>query len=187
MSKAIGGFDAETVSRRVKKRKINKSLLVALIKTIPSNETIIDMGAGVGTCQDALTALGYTVKSVDGGENIEELTGGKVEWADLTRDCSHLYGKWDWGLFIDVGEHIPAELEGRLFAEICQIPKKGLIVSWGSPGQRGNGHVNCKTTVYIANMFARFGWDIDDLLSKRIQSRAGSFFKRRIMVLRRVS
>ena len=162
-------------TRRIGTRKLNVPLFEGILKTIPKNETVIDIGAGNGKYVQALIDEGYNATGIDGTPNIEEITDGLVHHVDLTKQfyMQHLYvlkvlyssflnNRWDWGLFFEVGEHIPKEYESQVFYNVASIPAKKLIVTWGGIGQRGRNHINCHTPVYVASEFAKFHWFVDE-------------------------
>jgi len=130
----------------------------SLASVIPPSRTVIDLGAGIGECVMALRRLGYEATGLDGTPGIDDLTDGMIQWADLTGDCGRYFGKADWGLFLEVGEHVPVDYEGDLIGNVSRIPREGLIVSWASPGRTGRGHVNCRPPDYVADRFAERGW-----------------------------
>ncbi len=181
--KVLGAFSHKVMKRRKGKRP--SLLLVAAIKAVVSiDHTIIDLGAGEGRHVNVLKKEGYQVIGVDGTEGVEEITGGLIQWADLT-NCPELFHIADWGLFIDVGEHVPKEMEEKLFNSVSKIPKFGLVVTWGLPGQSGRGHVNCKPSEYVTIEFCKRGWKLDEkdtILARKMTNRQHN---NRILVFKR--
>jgi len=183
MRRAKGGFSRNSLGKRTKKRP-KAELVRALADLIPIDETIVDIGCGVGQYVRAFQELGYKVVGLDGGEDVEEITGGLVKFCDLTSDTIP-YSAEDWGLFLDVGEHIPKAFEDEVFRNVSLLAKKGLIVTWGKPGQRGNGHVNNRKPEYVAARFREWDWLVDDEETSRLRNRlTRPYFTKRIMVLR---
>lgn len=159
-------------------------LLVAFQRVLSKEKSVVDLGAGPGRYVRALRNSGYKkVVGIDATEGIEDVSQGLVFRQDLTGDCIEIFGAWDWGLFIDVGEHIPLEQEQQLIYNVSSIVRKGLIVSWGLPGTRGRGHVNCRTSEYIASQFTRRGWFVDDSLTRKVRVETGKYYSRCLMVL----
>jgi len=149
-----------------------KGLIRAILAIIPKHESIIDLGAGSGRHVRLLTSEGYHCMGIDGTPNVCQITEGWVEQRDLLYPLRDV-GTWDWGLFYDVGEHVPREHEEKLIDNICSVPRKGLIISWGFPHERGRGHVNCRTQVHVACEFARRGFWADDELTQRARDASG--------------
>lgn len=185
-----GVYSTKKQKRYVKKQP-NEHLVRAILAVVPKTESIIDLGAGCGHFVKRLRTEGYTCSGVDGTPGIWELSGGTVFWQDFTLDDEGIdllsSGRWDWALFSDVGEHVPKEHERRLIDNVCRIPSKGLIVSWGFPHERGHHHVNCRTQVYVACEFAKRGFWPDDELTTTARDASGFWPKHhiRLFVARR--
>jgi len=169
----------------------NEHLVKAILAVVPKYESIVDLGAGCGHFVKRLRAEGYhRCEGVDGTPEIKTLSQGLVWERDLTtwpNDDLLFHKITDWALFSDVGEHVPREHEQTLIDNVCKIPKKGLIVSWGFPHERGYHHVNCRTQVYVACEFAKRGWWPDDELTTLARDASG-FWPRhhiRLFVARR--
>lgn len=157
--------------------------MIGLLKN--NSTTILDIGSGPGLYAKEFKDRGYRVSGIDSTPGIDQLTGGLVQEMDLTNDCSRLFGQFDWGIFIDVGEHIPKEYEQTVIDNVGRLCTTGLIVSWGEPRVRGWMHVNCRTEVYIASQFAVRGWMVDDELTIRMRWRASPYYVRCLMVLKK--
>lgn len=131
---------------------------------LPKNKTLIDIGAGTGNLVQDLRDLGYSIKGIDGTIHIEELTCGLVRWVDLTADCDEWYGAAQWGICLEVGEHIPPEFESNFLDQICRIPTEALLISWALPEPETDsfhGHVNCREKEYVMARLAERGWTPD--------------------------
>ncbi len=164
-------------------QKINKDLVRAITSVIPKDETIIDIGAGSGRFVYALLEQGYKTVGIDGTEGIEELSRGLIHYANLTEDCSKFHKCADWGLFLEVGEHVSEEHEMTVLNQVAQIPKSHLIVSWAIPGQQGRHHVNCLWPDDVTDKFAQFGWFVDPVLTQKIRIEADCYYDRRLLAL----
>jgi len=181
------GFYSLDFQQKKKKEYESKSphegtlgLIRAVLAVVPKHESLIDLGAGTGRHVKMLHKEGYVACGVDGTPGIHALTEGHITQFNLVSGntstiCLSSNGPFEWGLFYDVGEHIPREYERQLINNICKIPLKGLIISWGSPGEKGKDHVNLRTQVYIACEFAKRGWMPDDELTQK--ARDASQFK----------
>ena len=98
-------------------------------------------------------------------------------------NCRKFYRAADWGLFIEVGEHIPTEFEYKVFNTVSEIARTGLIVSWASPGQRGYKHINCHDADYVVDQFSRRRWELDEEATELCGSIAKRF-KHKLRVFR---
>ena len=189
MTDLVHGIYPNWKQARYVDKKPNVALIRAVCAVVPKGDSIVDLGAGCGWCVKRLESEGYEIDGVDGTSGVFDLSEGSVMELDLitmTGPDGKLYKRWDWALFSDVGEHVPREHEEQLIDNICEIPRKGFIVSWGYPHERGWNHVNLRTQVYIACEFARRGFWPDDELTQ--VARDASKFPRhhiRLFVARR--
>jgi hypothetical protein len=153
-------------------KPIPASVVEGIATLIHGRESILDMGAGHGRYVKALRELGYDIKGIDGTPGIEVLSEGLVQEVDLAGGLRIDYVECaDWGLCIDVGEHIQPDWEDVFFNNICRMIRSKIIISWGPPGCRGSGHVNCKTLVYVASEMARRKWFVNENLTVQPTSR----------------
>jgi 2-polyprenyl-3-methyl-5-hydroxy-6-metoxy-1,4-benzoquinol methylase len=97
--------------------------------------SVLEIGAGTGCYTQALRRSGLRVDAYEGASNIEELTGGSIKQADLTRNFRAT--PRDWVVCTEVGEHIPREHEAAVFDALANHAKIGMIISWAVPGQGG--------------------------------------------------
>ena len=175
---------SERKDRRID-QQTNLPLMRAIASIIPLDKTVIDIGAGTGKIVRKLAGKGYRIAGIDGTKTIEELTDGRIRHANLIEDCSEFHRSADWGLFLEVGEHVEKEFESMLLQQVAQIPKTDLIVSWATPGQRGRHHVNCLWPTEVAALFVWQGWSINVESTKKIREVADEFYNERLLVFRR--
>ena len=165
------GKNAPGAYRRQRSQVANKDLIKGIVTVIPKGQTVIDIGAQNGEYVYALRNLGYNIVGIDGTPNIEELTGGEIEEHNLAEEIIPQYERnWEWGLFFEVGEHIPKEYEEQVLDNVAMLACRGLIITWAGIGQRGIKHFNCHTQVYIASEFAKRGWFVDEEDTVRLRS-----------------
>ena len=170
--------------------KANTALVDAICCVINKDETIVDIGAGLGIYVKALLKRGYNITGIDGTKHIQAITNGLIRRYDLvTRRPvrNKPYVRADVGLFLEVGEHIPRRYEDKMLNTVCNMPRHKMIVTWASPHQPGRGHVNCRTEVYIAQRFAVRGWYVNDDITTKMQDMCSiphrKMLKRRLMFL----
>ncbi|MGN6194464.1 MAG: methyltransferase domain-containing protein [Ginsengibacter sp.] len=148
-------------------------------------ETIVDLGCGTGNYVKALIKNGFECDGYDGNPNTELLTNGFGKVLDLSKPIN-LNKNYDWVLSLEVGEHIPVEFEDTFLDNMIHHAIKGIIISWGIPGQKGDGHVNCKSNSYIIGQMKKRGWKYDQISAKRLRNQATfGWFKNTIMVFRK--
>lgn len=148
-------------------------------------EKIVDLGCGMGSYVKALRDHGFECDGFDGNPNTATLTNGLGNVLDLSIPFD-LHRKYDWVLSLEVGEHIPEELEKIFLDNIVNHARNGIILSWATPGQKGDGHVNCKTNSYIIQQMNRRGWRYDQKSAKKLRNQATfGWFTNTLMVFRK--
>ena len=150
-----------------------------------AGKKVLELGAGCGCYTADLMDAGIDVISFDGTANIASLTQGLVQHQDVTLPFLHGV-KFDWVLSLEVGEHIPADLERNYLHALTSHARKGIIVSWALPGQaRGGYHVNERSNSYVTDVMIKRGWAYDADASAAARRAASlHWFKRTLMVFR---
>lgn len=159
----------------------------AIVKVLKNGKAanIIDLGCGMGSYVKALREQGFECDGFDGNPNTVILTNGIGKVLDFSIRFD-LHKKYDWVLSLEVGEHIPREFEKIFLDNIVNHARNGIILSWGIPGQKGDGHVNCKTNSYIIQQMKKRGWKYDRKSVKKLRNEATfGWFKNTIMVFRK--
>lgn len=185
---STGAFSRRDVGRRVAKPP-DPCLMRALLAVIPVGSSVVDLGAGTGRYVRALREAGYQCWGVDGGEGVEQASGGVVLHYDLTGGNSWWQSvRVDWAICIEVGEHVPEPLLGRFLDNVCSVPTGGFVCSWATIGQRGRNHVSCRSPEWVALEFCRRGWLFDGTATDVArQASLPSGFSRKLLVFRRNS
>lgn len=163
------------------------NLALEITKFVKTNrlKNCVDFGCGPGEYVKFLRSEKIKCKGYDGNIHTEEITKGKCKILDLTSDFT-LVNKFDCVISLEVGEHIPNELENKFISNICKHANKYIIISWGIPGQGGYGHINCQTNEYIKNRFKDFGFSSCDLIAEKFREESIlSWFKNTIMVYKK--
>lgn len=149
--------------------------------------SVSDFGASVGK-------YGYYLKThipdlvyygYDGTGDIESFTHGFIKYADLTLPLN--FPVTEWVLSLEVGEHIPSKFEGMFVRNLHRHNCKGIILSWGVLGQRGENHINLHSNEYVARIFDELGYDRDFDVEKELRNPENNhkFFVKSAMVYRR--
>lgn len=181
---APGAFDHWFAARRARRRTVDEGLLRAVLGTIPAGKTIIDLGAGTGELVRALACEGRQAMGFDGTPGIEALTGGLVKQADLTDSMAGIPTA-DWVLSFEVGEHIPSGHAAAFLDNVSSTGLEGVMLSWAVIGQRGHGHVNCRSPEWVAAEMGYRNWVVDDQLTLAARQMAGGGWERKLLVLTR--
>lgn len=190
-ARAHGAYGPKSI-RRLRNCGVVEGLLKGIMHVADDHNNIVDLGAGAGCYVDAINEAGYQAVGVDAAE----VDHPKVYHLDLVEEClepKFYFDAFDsieveWCLFLEVGEHVPQKYEYRLLNNVCDSMNRGII-SWASPGQRGRGHVNCRTPQYVASEFARRGLFVDEdktmLMRSFLNNKEGRSYRDRVMVVTR--
>ena len=92
---------------------------------------------------------------------------------DITDD--KFWDVTDAAMSIEVAEHIPAEYEEAFINNLVNSARHLIFLSWGVPGQGGEGHVNCKWGPDVVKKMKEKGWEKNEILTRLL--RIGSDFK----------
>ena len=94
----------------------------------------------------------------------------------------------DWVLCLEVGEHIPSNMEGMVIRNLHAHNCRGILLSWGGLGQHGLNHVNLHDREYLVGIFTELGYIFDEEENEEFrQSLEGTWFSDTIMILRRAN
>lgn len=146
--------------------------------------SIADFGCGHGK-YTLLLEQEINTDGFDGNPNTKTLTNGLCSVLDLSQPIQ-LEKKYDWILSLEVGEHIPKELENNFISNLDNNNTKGIILSWAIPGQGGHGHYNEQSNDYIKNRFLKLGYINDLEAEKFLRDNSNHWwFKNTIMVFKR--
>jgi 2-polyprenyl-3-methyl-5-hydroxy-6-metoxy-1,4-benzoquinol methylase len=167
----------------------DKSLANALTQYLLDTKaaTVVDFGCGLGDYARAFKLAGLKVQAYDGNPNTEKISEGIGKVLDLSKPF-YLGKKFDAVLSLEVGEHIPAELEDQFIDNITKHAKNTLIISWAIEGQGGSGHVNCKNNDYIIAQVVDRGFKYNTEASDALRKSAtnASWFSLTLMVFDKI-
>jgi hypothetical protein len=144
-----------------------------------------------------LREKGYDCYGLDGTPGIYELSGGLVLECDLAspqlkasphaalRQMGFILRR-EWGLCIEVGEHVPPELADVFLDNVASLCNLHLIMSWAVPGQRGKNHVNTQPAEWVAAQLGRRGWSVNSRMTTKARRLAGKGWDRKLTVFEKV-
>ena len=169
------------------KHKHDPQLSEAIVKFLKKEKVknAVDFGCGLGKYVLEINKNNIECDGYDGNPFTPELTNGNCGVIDLSKDFD-LNEKFDCVISLEVGEHLPAEFEEIYMRNITKHTKNLLILSWATPHQGGDGHVNEKSNNYIRNKIVNLGFSCDFAEEKKLrESSSLSWFKRTIFVFRK--
>jgi hypothetical protein len=182
-----GIFSPTAQKKNMRRKRYSAPGMVDVVQMlVDREESILDMGACGGSLLRLLRKVGYDAIGIDGTEGSRETTKGLVEQCDLTGDCSDYYRCATWGLFLNVGEHVPRELEDKLIDNVCMIPTTGLIVAWADPWTPDRRTLNRRCDYYVANRFGARNWTVDQDETEKARALVGEYSRldKRLLILR---
>ena len=184
--KQTGSFSERYAKQRAKRGKwrMDEPLAEGLAELF-KGDSVVDLGAGIGLYVEYFLKARIECFGLDGIPNIMDVSKGSVTELDLASPVPNIYQR-DWVLCLEVGEHIPIQKEDMFVRNLILLNRKGIVLSWAAPGQRGKGHVNCRSTEYVRDRIGRCGYTVDDEKTKELRSIAteGSYQKNLLVFLR---
>jgi len=149
--------------RQIKARRVRpRRSLAHYLADFFVNQTVADIGAGLGIFKEIIVAKGKAryVVAFDGAINVHEVSNGLVHFRDFAKP--QRIGVYDWVYSVEVGEHIPEEFEDIFIDNLVRAASKGIVLTWAHVGQPGDGHFNCRNRTYIIQKFKDKGFSIDE-------------------------
>ena len=157
--------------------KVDERFGTALVTLLRDRNitSMTDLGCGTGGYIKQMAEARIFAHGFDGNPNTQELdvSGGLcVGPIDLTEERT--WNLTDAAMSIEVAEHIPARFEDKFVSNLVSSARELVILSWGVPGQPGEGHVNGKTAKAVEQKMKGHGWDKDMELTSQLQTAATS-------------
>lgn len=138
---------------------LDAGVTAALCAAAGAGASVLDLGCGVGHYERPLTSCNLTWRGFDGAASIEEATGGRVRWADLSVPID--VGASDWVLSLEVGEHLPQRFAATFVDNLVRHARRGILMSWALPEQVGSHHVNNRPQEAVVADFVARGFVLD--------------------------
>lgn len=143
-------------------------------------KTYGEFGCGLGV--DVVTALkcGLDAYGIDGSEELRPhvlFPKEKYYTADLTQNLT-VIPTFDMIGCREVAEHMPFEFSLLLVKNIVQNSRVAYFTG-APPGQKGSGHINCRTRNFWIALFEEFGWTIDEEITSIVQTQSPSNIDRK--------
>jgi hypothetical protein len=146
--------------------------------------SVLDMGCGQGEYVRLFSLDGIRAWGVDGNPHTSHYNGSCTT-GDLSEPQD--FEKSDWVMSLEVGEHIPQQWSSIFIDNLHRHNRNGIVLSWAVPGQKGHGHVNCRSNCEIEHIFSELGYVEERNLQDRFRRAAKlAWFKRTLMVFRKI-
>ena len=129
----------------------------------------LEFGAGLGTYTSFLQRLGGVDPSIaiepelmplsifGPGRGSDQLMANVVNASGAVAECEAVLGLFDLVYSIEVAEHLPMSLHGKVADFLVRHTSGFLVFSAGRPGQRGIGHIGNRLGSSWMEMFTSRG------------------------------
>lgn len=144
-------------------------------------ESVYDLGCGIGGYLDGFSQCGCKIAGSDLMYRIARRSMCyRVRRRTNAFDAStpiETNDKYDLVMSIEVAEHLDAKYAEIFCNNLVKLAKNRILLSAARPGQRGNGHINCKPKQYWIDIITNLNvkYNIDE--EKKICYEIGSFDK----------
>lgn len=181
----FGAFAPDKAKERTNYNKWVKDqgLIDGLIKHVyKEGDTLADFGAGGGHYDLEFMKHGIQCFPFDAWEDVETVTKGFVKYFNLAVPRS-LGRTFTWVMSLEVAEHIPPEYEETYLNNIQRHADHGVVISWATPGQPGDRHVNCLPQEIVVEKFNNLGFRFQPELTASVKAFCNlAHIKKNIMV-----
>lgn len=139
--------------------------------------TAVDLGCGPGWYVEDLIQYGIKAFGIDGNPNVLAQSSkypcarmNCIEY-DLSNPLTDIV-KVDGVICIEVGEHIPQQNENIFIDNILAFDSRLIAISWAAPGQKGDGHVNCKYQEDLIHVFECYNYELNKDFTSLLRHRS---------------
>jgi len=151
---------------------LTRGILKYVIDDLYADRSFADFGAGGGHYAKWFNETGLIrAWAYDGIEGVEKVTKGAVSHWNLVEDDGSHWTNYDYGMCLEVLEHIPRNFTGRVLKAISRYVKKRLVMSW-SADREGIGHVHCRSEEEYRPLVEAFGWRVNHEATLRLKEMA---------------
>lgn len=145
---------------------------------------VIDVGCGEGWWAQAFADLGAEVIGIDGAHVNDSPLGDRFIRHDLLEPLpSHLAGRFDLAVSLEVAEHLPPERAASFVRDLCSLAPV-VLFSAAIPGQGGTGHVNEQWPGYWVDHFLEAGFTVSGALRWMIwdDDRVENWYRQNLLI-----
>jgi len=137
-------------------------------------KSMIDVGCGPGGQVRLARELKIDAVGVDGDVNCKPDVLHDFTKGVCTGDV--IFRHFDFVWSVEFLEHVEAKFLPNIISLMTVVTPQYLVISAAPPQKRGHHHVNCQPSTYWIELFANFGFELDQALTMRL--RGASTMKR---------
>lgn len=131
---------------------------------LDDGDKLIDVGCGEGWWAETFADHGLEVLGMDGAYVQSSPLGDRFVPHDLSEPLpSHLHGRFDVAVSLEVAEHLPPARAAGFVDDLTALAPI-VVFSAAIPGQGGTGHVNEQWPSYWTDLFNAHGFTVSGAL-----------------------
>ena len=149
--------------------KGSAKILVPLVLNRIKPKSVIEFGCGHGNwAVEFLRNASLTYIGVDGGDiSLQEIQFDKTMFIPADLNKPFFIGKYDLAVCLETAEHL-LPISSKILVETLTKSSDTILFSAGLPGQGGTGHINERWLSFWVDLFASYGFFIEDTIRKEI-------------------
>ncbi|MGD0167509.1 MAG: methyltransferase domain-containing protein [Gaiellaceae bacterium] len=126
--------------------------------------SVCDVGCGNAFLLYFFAQKGVQVSGVEGSSVALEYVDPSIRDHILVADAtaSQDLGAYDLVISTEVAEHIPKRASSMFISNLARSAMRHILFTAASPGQWGDGHINCQPQEFWIELFAEQGWTYDN-------------------------
>lgn len=169
-------YDQKFYSKRHQNTLYSAQRVISiLLDKIPTVNSAVDVGCGVGTWLSVLKDKGIdNILGIEGywvDEELLVIPTNCFQKADLTNidltNVSKPYKKYDLTISLEVAEHLPSTCAESFVFKLTELSDY-ILFSAAIPGQGGASHINEQWQDYWVELFSKFGYEMYDFIRPEI-------------------
>jgi hypothetical protein len=147
------------------------TILSILLERIPTIQSAVDIGCGVGTWLSVLQEKGVKdIQGIDGSwvnQDLLAIPRNCFSRVDLSRTAIKLPRRYDLAISLEVAEHLRSDRADEFVSSLAALSDY-VLFSAAIPFQGGRNHVNEQWQHYWVEKFAALEYDVHDFIRPKI-------------------
>ncbi len=149
---------------------VSSALASALSEVFSRARPVREYGCGTGFYCKMLEEMGFNAEGINATAPNGSCSFDKIVTADLTRPLKYPRSQ---GLCLEVAERIPHGDLDVFLDNLTRNSREVIVLSWGTPNQRGRGLVSCRTNDWVIERMKELKWHVDlqtgEFLRQRVE------------------